>query len=413
MQIGWVDFSKTERDKVVSILRLLGTQTALDELGIGTVRDAFSDMFFPGISTLQTRAKYFVILPYLFAQAENHRFKHRRDVLAYIHNEEFTLVKTLVKNSGPEAYGIVGSRNMEKMVKMKPSSIYWNGLRTVGILRYLNISLDEACEIVLRNERIKREVTLKTESADEAADDTDALAGKTVLFSPIVPDYDVQKDATIELTKKEAQYLYDHFLDSPATCNSLTAYMLREKIRFPSFWEIPYATVPSDISDAVHLAQEFAEFIYGAHLLYNIIYADGCGLLILRASRLKRGNPSLAIGRNPGCAHTLQWATLTLRSMRRPCRELRTSEAPSTPPSVHLCWQQHLSGKKDWTSITTAEKSCTGICHQTQLIWSNGKAGSTVISAMRSVRTWQTANSELSHLKRAFGRRPWIVRQWP
>ena len=75
MQIGWVDFSKTERDKVVSILRLLGTQTALDELGIGTVRDAFSDMFFPGISTLQTRAKYFVILPYLFAQAENHRFK--------------------------------------------------------------------------------------------------------------------------------------------------------------------------------------------------------------------------------------------------------------------------------------------------------------------------------------------------
>ena len=34
MQIGWVDFSKTERDKVVSILRLLGTQTALDELGL-------------------------------------------------------------------------------------------------------------------------------------------------------------------------------------------------------------------------------------------------------------------------------------------------------------------------------------------------------------------------------------------
>ena len=161
---------------------------------------------------------------------------------------------------------------------MKPSSIYWNGLRTVGILRYPNISLDEACEIVLRNERIKCEVTLKTESADEAADDTDALAGKTVLFSPIVPGYDVQKDATIELTKKEAQYLYDHFLDSPATCNSLTAYMLREKIRFPSFWEIPYATIPSDISDAVHLAQEFAEFIYGAHLLYNIIYADGCGI---------------------------------------------------------------------------------------------------------------------------------------
>lgn len=84
MQIGWVDFSKTERDKVVSILRLLGTQTALDELGIGTVRDAFSDMLFPGISTLQTRAKYFVILPYLFAKAENRRFMHRRDIIRRI-----------------------------------------------------------------------------------------------------------------------------------------------------------------------------------------------------------------------------------------------------------------------------------------------------------------------------------------
>ncbi len=276
MQIGWVDFSKNERNKIVSILRLLGTQTALDELGIGTVRDAFSDLMFPGISTLQTRAKYFVILPYLFAQAENRGFKHRRDVLAYIHGEEFALVKSLVKNSGSEAYGIVGSRNMDKMVKMKPSSIYWSGMRTVGILRYPDISLDEACEVVLHNGLKRKEITLKTESETEAADDPDALAGKTVLFSPIVPDYDVQKDATIELTPKEAQYLYDHFTRSPGTCNSLTAYMLRHRVLFPSFDEIPYSNLPDMLSDSVRLAQEFAWFIFGAHLLYNIIYADGC-----------------------------------------------------------------------------------------------------------------------------------------
>ncbi len=51
-----------------------------------------------------------------------------------------------------------------------------------------------------------------------------------------------------------------------------------KKSAFLPSGEIPYATIPSDISDAVHLAQEFAEFIYGAHLLYNIIYADGCGI---------------------------------------------------------------------------------------------------------------------------------------
>ena len=66
MQIGWIDYSKKEGNKIVSILRLLGTQGTIDEIGIGSVRDAFSDLLFPGISVLQTRAKYFVLIPYLF-----------------------------------------------------------------------------------------------------------------------------------------------------------------------------------------------------------------------------------------------------------------------------------------------------------------------------------------------------------
>lgn len=132
MQIGWIDFSKEERNKVVSILRLLGTQTALDELGIGTVRDAFSDLMSPGISTLQTRAKYFVLIPYLFALAEKRTFKSPREVLDFIHNQETQLVQTLVSES-PENTDVIGSRNYKqgKTVKMKPSSIYWSGLHAV------------------------------------------------------------------------------------------------------------------------------------------------------------------------------------------------------------------------------------------------------------------------------------------
>lgn len=91
MQIGWIDFSKEERNKVVSILRLLGTQSALDELGVGTVRDGFSDLMFPGISTQQTRAKYFVLIPYLFALAEKRSFHSQREVLEYIHTLETQL----------------------------------------------------------------------------------------------------------------------------------------------------------------------------------------------------------------------------------------------------------------------------------------------------------------------------------
>ncbi len=69
MQIGFIDFSKEERNKILATLKLLGTQTALDELGIGVIRDAYADILFPGISTIQTSAKYFVLIPYLFNRA--------------------------------------------------------------------------------------------------------------------------------------------------------------------------------------------------------------------------------------------------------------------------------------------------------------------------------------------------------
>ena len=40
--LGWIDFSKEERDKALDILRLLQDPGAVDELGIGIVRDGHS-----------------------------------------------------------------------------------------------------------------------------------------------------------------------------------------------------------------------------------------------------------------------------------------------------------------------------------------------------------------------------------
>ena len=70
MEIGWIDFSKDERSKILSVLDLLGEKGVLDELGISQIRDAYSDLFFPGTSTIQTRAKYFFIVPYALRDLE-------------------------------------------------------------------------------------------------------------------------------------------------------------------------------------------------------------------------------------------------------------------------------------------------------------------------------------------------------
>src|SRR5271165_5378589 len=76
--LGWIDFSSEHRDRVKTVLDLLATPGVVDELGIGIIRDAFSDMFFPGITTIQTRAKYFIVIPRILKDYEQLSDRHRR-----------------------------------------------------------------------------------------------------------------------------------------------------------------------------------------------------------------------------------------------------------------------------------------------------------------------------------------------
>lgn len=89
MQLGWIDFSKEDRQKAFDVINLLSEQGAVDELGIGVIRDAFANYFFPGTSTIQTRAKYFLIVPYMLREAVDGRYgKDANRVLRAIDSAE-------------------------------------------------------------------------------------------------------------------------------------------------------------------------------------------------------------------------------------------------------------------------------------------------------------------------------------
>ena len=47
MPIGWIDFSRDERNKGLNVIHLLDEPGAIDKLGIGAIRDAFADCFLP------------------------------------------------------------------------------------------------------------------------------------------------------------------------------------------------------------------------------------------------------------------------------------------------------------------------------------------------------------------------------
>ena len=110
MQLGWIDFSKEDRQKALDVINLLSEQGAVDELGIGIIRDAFANYFFPGTSTIQTRAKYFLIVPYVLREAVDGRYgKDANRVLRAIDSAEKDCGIRLLE-ADPKAEGVIVGR---------------------------------------------------------------------------------------------------------------------------------------------------------------------------------------------------------------------------------------------------------------------------------------------------------------
>ena len=274
VQIGFIDFSKEERNKILATLKLLGTQTALDELGIGVIRDGYADILFPGISTIQTRAKYFVLIPYLFQKAAELNLQSGAQVRKWLIAAEDKLVQTLVDNSDDSENGIIGKRALgqKRTVKMRPSGIYWNGLRTFEILRGTGVSLTAACSMIAASSKMKAELTVVTDG--ETFDDQEAASYNSILFSPILPENNFEKKAAILLTKKEAEFLAYKISQSTLTKNTLLDFLIKNKLDCNSFDDIPEGILPKALKKDYRLARDFSDFIIGAHIRYNVIFSE-------------------------------------------------------------------------------------------------------------------------------------------
>jgi len=66
----WLDYSERERRKMLDVVDLFREHDTRDELGVGSVRDAFADMLFPGTSTIMTRARYFLLVAWTYQRLE-------------------------------------------------------------------------------------------------------------------------------------------------------------------------------------------------------------------------------------------------------------------------------------------------------------------------------------------------------
>ena len=97
MQIGFVNFNTAEKKRVAKMMQLLQESEAIEELGIGRVRDHFSNTLFPGTSTLQHHAKYFVVLSSLYYHTafKSRKFQNLAEVRTFIKEAEIQITRQL------------------------------------------------------------------------------------------------------------------------------------------------------------------------------------------------------------------------------------------------------------------------------------------------------------------------------
>ena len=284
MPLGWIDFSKNERNKVLSVLDQLTEAGTLDELGIAPIRDGYADLFFPGTSTIQTRAKYFFIVPYALRDMEYSNETNPNRMARTFDEIERKCGQQLLE-IGSDIEGIVGNRSLRqnKWVKRTPADIYWAGLRSYGIFTGGNLSLSEyikaICVLKGQKETLSRLGNRNDNAEENESDDRDAGNLFRMRFWNI-PTYskDWMSDMNISLTKDEGSFLKQQIISSFP--DSFLAFVLKNQMveifSCDSFQDLKKLihSFPEHIQYDYSLAYQFSEFLYALRVVYNMIVSD-------------------------------------------------------------------------------------------------------------------------------------------
>lgn len=301
--IGWIDFSSEHREKVRTVIDLLSAPGVVDELGIGVVRDSFADRMFPGLSTIQTRAKYFTLTALLIRdyQVSERAKRTPRTLERYLEDEEKTCRISLVNRHGDgrQSLGIIGGSfgtRTDRDVIRRPSSVYWNGLRMFGFISPSHLSLAEFSRR-LSDER-KQLRALLEETKQERGDDQDAEDNSMrlrVRTPEIANDY--REHLSIELTRDEAVFLRDQITSCQR--ESLIGQILKhdtlmdqvlqlpETTSFDEFADLPFIDElkSQELRSTVHHSRDFWRIMEGAHIRYNcLLQAAGFGTSELKSA---------------------------------------------------------------------------------------------------------------------------------
>lgn len=254
--IAWLDASAEEQRRMRDVIRLFSDRESRDELGIGQLRDGISDALFPGTSTLLTRARYLLFVPWIYQQAARSSAP-----VAKADRLERELIEPL-KRSVDNA-GLLGTQ-AGITLKTLPSSVYWTMLRHYRILRDPTLSREDALMLDGRAADIDAEgdgprtLSVWSTTMPEPPDDFPRVVGGGFGMRP-----------------DEAAWLRDRILDTApgSYLAHLTQYAPDDRSAAP--WADPASLDASpEVRELLAHARSFSAVMHGAQLLYNLMIAE-------------------------------------------------------------------------------------------------------------------------------------------
>ena len=267
--LAWIDHDSKARERTLRILSLFQEKESRDELGLGSVRDSFADQLFPGTSTIQTRLRYMLFVPWIYHSLEEKRLPADRFAIQ-ADNLERDLVQPLMASD--DQAGVFG-KTAGKRLKRLPSSVYWAGLDAWGI-RLTPFSQDEYHRRIDDIYRRRNGLKALEKEARSRGDDIDVEQRKAALsWHPRlpVPPENFPSKVDFALSRDEAEFIRDRI--QVACPNSLLSFLALhcEPADTHAPWEHPdYGSFSKQHKELLTHARLFSDVMHGAALSYNV-----------------------------------------------------------------------------------------------------------------------------------------------
>lgn len=265
----WLDYSEQERRKMLDVIELFGERTTRDELGLGGVRDAFADTLFPGTSTIQTRAKYFLFVPWIYRALEA-KSTPSATIGVKARALEIKLIDALSQSKDKDTAGLIGKQAKENLQRL-PSSVYWQGMLVWGIRQFRGSQDEYHRSVDLFYHRRNAHGHSRRDFEGEALGESGPTNWHAGL--PAAPD-DFPTVASFALERHEADYLRERILEHCS--KSLLAFLVRERAPIEKVgfaWELP-GNVPPHLREQLEHGWNFSLSVHGSQLLYNLMLAE-------------------------------------------------------------------------------------------------------------------------------------------